>query len=87
MLWCFVLYNWHVTGGGIDYGSGPYTVLFPATITNASLNISINNDDIVEQNETFTLTITPPSGIMAVDPDIAVVTIVDDDSEWCPLLT
>ena len=55
--------------------------MFPATVTRASLNISINNDDIVEQNETFSLTITPPSDIITVDPNTAVVTIVDDDSE------
>ena len=81
MLWCFVLNYWHVTGGDIDYGSGPYTVMFPATVTKASFNILISNDDIVEQNETFSLIITPPSGIIAVDPTTAVVTIVDDDSE------
>ena len=87
MLWCFVLYNWHVTGGGIDYGSGPYNVMFPATVTKASLNISINNDDVVEQNETFSLTINSSSDVTVVDPDKAVVTIVDDDSEWCQLVT
>ena len=68
-------------GGGTDYSSGPYTVLFPAGTTNASLDISINNDNIVEMNETFSLTITPPNDVMAIDPDNAVVTIVDDDSE------
>ena len=56
-------------------------MMFPAGTTNASLSVSINNDDIVEMNETFSLTITPPNDIMAIDPDNAVVTIVDDDSE------
>ena len=55
--------------------------MFPAGSTSASLNISITNDDIVEMNETFSLTITPPNDIMAIDPDHAVLTIVDDDSE------
>ena len=68
-------------GGDIDYGSGPYTVMFPAGSTTASLSISVNNDNIVEMNETFSLTITPPIDIMATDPDNAVVTIADDDSE------
>ena len=74
-------YNCHITGGGTDYGSGPYTVIFPAGSTAASLSISINNDNIVETNETFSLTINSSNDIMAIDPDNAVVTIVDDDSE------
>ena len=76
MITCFII------GGGTDYNSGPYSVIFPAGITTASLNISINNDNIVEMNETFSLTITPPNDIiMTVDPDNAVVTILDDDSK------
>ena len=45
------------------------------------LNISIINDTILESNETFTLTIDPPSDVTSVDPSEATVTIVDDDSE------
>ena len=56
--------------------------MFPAGTTTASLNISITNDNIVEMNETFSLTIDPSSDVTVVDPDDAVVTIVDDDSEW-----
>ena len=55
--------------------------MFPATVTRASLNISVNNDDIVEMNETFSLTINSSSDVMVVDSDEAIVTIVDDDSE------
>ena len=56
-------------------------MIFPADSTNASLIISITNDNIVEMNETFSLTINPSSDVMTVDPYNAVVTIVDDDSE------
>ena len=55
--------------------------MFPATVTKASLNISISNDNIVEMNETFSLTINSSNDVMVTDPDDAVVTIVDDDSE------
>ena len=75
-----VCYYWYVTG--TDYDSGPYTAMFPADTTTASLSISITNDNIVEMNETFSLTINPSSDVTVVDPDDAVVTIVDDDSEW-----
>ena len=77
---CNSLLTYYI-GRGTDYGSGLYPVIFPTNTTTASLNISINNDNIVEMNETFSLTITPPNDIMTVDPDNAVVTIVDDDSE------
>ena len=56
--------------------------MFPADTTTASLSISIDNDNIVEMNETFSLTINSSSDVTVVDPDDAVVTIVDDDSEW-----
>ena len=50
-------------------------------MTYALLNISITNDNILEDNETFALIIDPPSGITAVDPSRATVIIADDDSE------
>ena len=54
---------------------------FPAGITSILLNISITNDKILEINETFQLTIDPPSGITLVDPSTTTITIVDDDCE------
>ena len=68
----------------MDYGSGPYTVTFPAGMTMVSFNIPINDDDILEGSESFMLTIDPnslPSGgtITVGSPDQATVTIVDDD--------
>ena len=66
----------------MDYGSGPYTVTFPAGMTSASFDIPINNDMISEANETFTLTIDPsslPTGGTVGTPGSAVVTITDND--------
>ena len=66
----------------MDYGSGPYTVTFPAGTTRVPFNVSINNDDILEDNEDFMLTINPssvPTGVTVGSPDQATVTIVDDD--------
>ena len=45
------------------------------------INISITNDIILENNETFALTIDPSSDVISVDPSEATVKIVDDDSE------
>ena len=66
----------------MDYGSGPYTVTFPAGETSASFDIPINDDGIYEGNEDFMLTIDPsslPTGGTVGNPGQATVTIVDDD--------
>ena len=46
-----------ITGGGVDYNSGPYNVTFPAGETSVSFSITINNDTVLEDNETFNLNI------------------------------
>ena len=56
-------------------------MIFPPNTINASFDISITNDAILELNETFTLNICPPDDFSVVDPDEAVVTIVDDDGK------
>ena len=68
----------------MDYGSGPYTVTFSAEETNVEFNVIINNDNILESNENFTLTINPsslPSGFTVGDPGQTTVTILNDDSK------
>ena len=69
----------------MDYGSGPYTVTFPAGMTSASFDIPINNDMISEGSENFTLTIDPsslpPTGVSVGSPDQATVIIGDDDGK------
>ena len=47
----------NVTGGGTDYDSGPYNVTFPAGVFRASFDITIINDDVLENRETFNLII------------------------------
>ena len=69
----------------MDYTSGPYSVTFPAGVTSVLFNISINDDNIFEENENFTLTINSSLStvVMVGDPGEATVTIVDND---CKLL-
>ena len=69
----------------MDYTSGPYTVTFPAGQTTATFDVPINDDDILEGNENFILTIDPsslPSDVSVGDPDQATVTIVDNDRKY-----
>ena len=74
----------NITGGGIDYDSGPYTVTFTAGMTMTSFHVPINDDDIMEKDEDFTLTIrrgTLPKRVTRVGPSKSTITIMDDDSE------
>ena len=67
----------------MDYTSGPYSVTVPAGMTSVPFSNSINNDNIFEENENFTLTINSslPTGVMVGNPGQATVTIVDNDSK------
>ena len=74
----------NVTGGGVDYDSGPYTVTFTAGETSVSFDVPITDDAILETNEDFTLTIdssTLPDRVAVGDPDRCIVNILDSDSE------
>jgi len=76
---CYCIY---ITGGGVDYNSGPYSVTFLANQTSFSFNIPINNDQILEEDEDFTLTIDPsslPSRCTVSVPSNTTVIIMDND--------
>ena len=66
--------------GGNDYNPGPYNVSFPAGAINVSFNVTINNDAIAENNETFHLIIKDPllDNVTLGKINQTVVTIVDD---------
>ena len=55
------MYNYRIiiimeyVGGGVDYNSGPYTVQFDVGLMRATLNISINDDNIFEDTEMFSI--------------------------------
>jgi len=65
-----------------DYITGPYTVTILAGYTVGLLNIAIVNDNIVEELETFNLTINVsslPEGIFSGNPSSTLVNILDTD--------
>ena len=75
----------HYAGGGEDYDSGPYSVKFDAGITEATLNVSIVDDNILEESEKFYLAVNVPSlpdKVSVSDRGQATVTIVDDDGKY-----
>ena len=80
------------TTAGADFFATTCSVSFPAgsgpgTVSTPSCDITINNDNIVEQNEIFSLSasITNSNGQDArftAGGDTASATIVDDDRRW-----
>ena len=71
------------TIGGDDYISGPYMVTFTAGQTSVSFDVGIINDNTLEANEDFTLTIGSSilNDFRVGDPGSVTVTIVNDDGE------
>ena len=71
-------------GRGVDYTFGSYSITFPAGMMSFLFNISINDDNIFEENENFTLTIDSslPTGFMVGNHSQATMTIVDNDRKW-----
>jgi len=62
----------YITGGGVDYDSGPYNVTFPAGITRVQFDVPINDDMILEGDESFALTVSNAT---------LVLTIMDNESK------
>ena len=70
--------------GGGDYTPGTYIVMIPAGHTSASFDISITDDNVVENDEVFSLAIMPeslPYLVSRGNPSVAMVTIVSDDGK------
>ena len=56
------------------------TLAFPATLTEGEISVFINDDDLAEGTETFTITLTNPhNAVIAQGAGTAVGTILDDE--------
>jgi len=82
-----VAVDYAVTGGtaadGTDYvlPAGPITI--PAGATSASIDVTVNGDVIVENNETFEITLNTVSsgpGTISATDNVAIGTILNDDN-------
>ncbi|WP_205666092.1 Calx-beta domain-containing protein [Aquabacter cavernae] len=63
---------------GSDYAAGNGTVTFAAGETTKTIQVTVNGDTAVESNETFTVTLSAPTGATITDGS-ATGTIVNDD--------
>jgi hypothetical protein len=62
-----------------DYGSAAGTLRFGVGETTKSFTIPIVNDGLVEGNETFSIALSSPLGMTLASPQLATVTITDND--------
>ncbi len=69
--------------GGVDYVEGAGTVTFAPGVTSQTVHVDIKGDTVAEPTETFTVTLSNPSGA-TVSRDTATGTITDDDSMQMP---
>ena len=63
-----------------DFNTAGGTLRFAAGETSKNIQLSIVNDGYVEGNETFTLTLSNPTGMSLGTPATATITIVDNDA-------
>jgi len=81
----FKLYKICNVGGGVDYSNGPYHVTIVAGMTEVSIDVPIDDDNICELNETFALTIdfsSLPNGVSRGSVGNAQVIIVENDRKY-----
>ena len=73
------------TGGNVDFNSATQTATIAAGTSNSTISIRVINDDIVEGDEMFTMTLNVPTspGITAGDITMATGIIIDTTSEFC----
>ena len=62
-----------------DYGSAAGTLRFNPGETTKSFTIPIVNDGLAEGNETFSVALNAPSGMSLASPQLATVTILEND--------
>ena len=67
------------TSGDVDYVSTSVILTFDQSNTRACGDISITPDDIYEDDETFSVTLTTGDEDVTLEPDGGIVTITDDD--------
>ena len=75
---------WHL-GDDIDFDSDPQTINIIAGTSSSTIQITVINDNIVERDESFSMSLTVPSlyspGISAGNITSATATIIDTSSE------
>ena len=74
----------YATSNGTASAPGDYTaasgaVSFTPGVTQTTVNLSIVNDALIENNEAFTITLSNPNGATLGAPSSATITLIDND--------
>ena len=72
----------HLLGGGVDFNSATQTATITAGASSSTINITVIDDNIVEGDEMFTMTLNVPTspGITTGNITMATATIIDSTS-------
>ena len=71
------------TGGGVDFLSPVTdTATFTAEAESVDMVFTIREDTVVEDTESFTITLTNPSGASLAEPTVSTVYIEDQTSTY-----
>ena len=83
------MYLCYLSGGGVDYGPLPMECIplfFSSTDSQQCCVIPIIDDNMVEDTETFIVSLTTNDGeVNLIAPINATVSITDNDGEFAPL--
>ena len=73
----------HLLGGGVDFNSATQTATITAGASSSTINITVIDDNIVEGDEMFTMTLNVPTspGITAGSITMATAIITDSTSK------
>ena len=64
---------------GIDYTAVNIDLVFSESMNKSCVNVSTDEDDILEEDEQFLLDLTTTDPSVELNPDVTTVTIEDDD--------
>ena len=77
--------NVHITfTEGLDFNFGPRNISFSAGMTRVTFNVTIIEDNILEHDERFSLSVDPltlPNRVTIGTSSHTTITIIDDDSK------
>ena len=86
----YMVYSYYINYfTGADYDSGPYSISFHARETSVIFNVPINDDDLLEDDETFNLTINSsslPSEVFINNLAQVTVIIMDDEGNYITMI-
>ena len=86
---CLIVLHFNgIFSADTDYHSVPHNITFPAGVTDRLINATLQNDNIFEFTENFSIiiSINPTPLDISINRNTALVNISDDDRKWTNVL-